>query len=750
MAAAGTRTIRAQLLFVAILAALGIALCANATEDLAGRPQGVLLWESSAIDDPHHARHASVLLGIDDLSGDGIPDLVAAIAEHVHIYAGDGEGRFDLIQDIPLSDRIQMAADPYPHIGVSAGLLADLDDDGTLEILVGASVSESDKEEHGTLFVLASVNEQYELIDSYRCGWQPQQIVIDQHAEGSTEIWLANWTLTGDEVQRLTIRDGLVGEDLMLSVPNYRWNVASLHDINGDDLLDVVLTHIEEGVVVHFGRPDGAFREAQAVSDLSGISFVSFADIDGDGSDELIGSGTIGIAVIPQPWPAPEESAVIYDLGLAVRETAVGDFNGDGIPDVAAVADGGQRILVFAGLGNGELAPPQTFIPTLPVGWAGDPIVARDLDDDSAPDLVLTGHHGLRVMMNGGEEPWGTSQIPFGGDRLLGVGDVDLDGDVDILTQGVEGIDVLRSHDGTLNLESDVVSLAGQWCNAAIVHDGRIYALSTQRSTSVSPDRSWYRAFNAERDLMAIQPLEAAALPVLACGDLDGDGEVDVFGTTEEHLWIAWSGVRITFHVIGPNPSLVAAIDNARGHQDAVVVSTGEYANVLRVSFPGRQPIVSDPLIQLVSVPLTMGFIRPPNTGQLQPFLIAARFGIAEADGENVALVSGAEWVSLRGDSAGASPLEGFPVGELVTPFVSPVIADLDGDGAEELAYTTTLGDVIHVHSLQDAGSPPRVIEKGIGPLYAVDLDGNGIDDLIGSTLGWFPVAWIRWNGGKR
>jgi hypothetical protein len=719
------------------------------------QPAGILLWESAAIDDPDHARHTSVVLGVEDVTEDGIPDIIAAIAEHVQIYAGDGAGRFSLAEDIPLSDRVQMAADPYPCVILSAGLLCDLDADGALEILVGSTYLESAESERGALFVLAAGDEGYEIADVHTCNGAPERIRVVQRDGGASEIWLANWTSVGEEIQRLVVRDGSVEEDSRVLVLDDRWNVAGLRDIDGDGLLDALLTHIEDGVVVRFGNSEGRLGEAQTIADLAGISFVQFGDLNGDGSEELVASGTIGMAVISRPWPASEDGISIYDLAMAVRETVVDDFNGDGALDVAAVADRGQRILVFSGLGNGELASPQTFIPTLPVGWAGDPLIARDLDCDGAPDLVLTAHHGLRVMMNGGAEPWGTSQIPFGGDKLLGVGDVDLDGDIDILAQGVEGIDVLRNEGGVLVLEPDVVSLGGQWCDAAIVCDGCVYALSTHPEASYLPRLTWYRAFDPEQGRIALELLEADTLPVLACGDLDGDRETDVFGTNGEDVWVAWGGRELAFYDGGPSPSLVAAIDNDAGHQDIILVSTADYADFVRISFRDRQPQVSEPILRLLSLPCAMASGDLDGDGLADVLFAATDLDVesAESEEELSISVSGATWgVILASGRATSQAFPEFAEGEMINPFVPPVLARLDDSGDLNVALTTTSASGVRIYPLRSGlpVEPATIVDKGVGPLYAADLDGNGIDELIGSTLGLFPVVWIRWNGGER
>ncbi|MCA9287326.1 MAG: VCBS repeat-containing protein, partial [Phycisphaerales bacterium] len=59
---------------------------------------------------------------------------------------------------------------------------------------------------------------------------------------------------------------------------------------------------------------------------------------------------------------------------------AIGDFNGDGNPDLAVTVDNQDRILTFLGDGNGGLAPGATVF--LGAGVGAGAIVSADFDGD--------------------------------------------------------------------------------------------------------------------------------------------------------------------------------------------------------------------------------------------------------------------------------------------------------------------------------------------------------------------------------
>jgi hypothetical protein len=724
------------------------------SEDTAD-PRPVLLWESAVLEAPSYARHSVVVLAVEDVTADGLADIVAVEAEHVVIYAGDGAGDFAVSDRIPLTSREPMEANPLPLFLPSAGEVWDLDEDGSLEILVGGSLRQSETERLSLLFILELVEGRYEVSGQHECSGPPQRMALRRRGEGRTYLWLANGLDTGEQVQQLVLEGKTVVENRVLMDLGGFWYVSAFADVDQDGLLDVLSVHIDHGIEIAFGETESSLADPIVIAESSGIRGAAIADLDGDGQQEVVGYGAIGVAVFSPPWPADPSQTVIYDVGHSVRVIQIRDLNGDRSADIVAVADKGQRILILAGT-EGELGSLQTFIPTYPIGSSGCPLLVEDFNDDGAPDLVLGTTYSSRVMMNGGSEPWGTSQIPFGGDKLLTVGDVDDDGDPDIVTQGVDGLDIFWNDEGVLWCDPDYLVLDdGHWCNAARVSKGHLYVLSIQDSASRLPARIWLTVWDRERNLIARHQLGQDVIPALAVADLDGDGVEDVFGTHNERMWVAWGGVDLQDYDVGSFPSLVAAVGSPQGGEEAVVVVTGEYAEVVRVSFPSRVPVISAPLLQLLAVPFTMTSTDWDGDGALDAFVVAVTYAAVPNEDETpptAIIADGAEWgvVTAAGEILVGS-VDGIPLGEAITPFVGPVLEDFDRDGALDLAYTTTAGEYVHTLELRSgAFVPVEAVEKGIGPLYAADLDGNGVEELIGSTLGLSPVVWIRWNGGRR
>src|SRR5215467_7993313 len=87
-----------------------------------------------------------------------------------------------------------------------------------------------------------------------------------------------------------------------------------------------------------------------------------------------------------------------FDAGRAPESVAVGDFNGDGTPDLAVANIGSNNVSVLLGNGDGSFQAAQDF----GAGIWPISVAVGDFNGDGKPDLAVAnyGSNNVSVLIN--------------------------------------------------------------------------------------------------------------------------------------------------------------------------------------------------------------------------------------------------------------------------------------------------------------------------------------------------------------
>jgi hypothetical protein len=238
-------------------------------------------------------------------------------------------------------------------------------------------------------------------------------------------------------------------------------------DLNGDGLPDIVAPLPEENVVIALmNNGDGTFSPRRTFVRFQTPRAVAVADFNGDGKADLAVSGTNAdganvVAIFLGNGDGTfNQTPVDYGIGSAGIAISAADVNGDGLPDLVVTT--GRRIAIFINNGNGTFQKAVYYNAGGSDKIADQPssVAVGDFNHDGLPDIAtcLTQTGTVSVLLNDPSNP-GTFLPPqvytlAGNPLAVTTGDFNGDGNLDLAVVGsgfgIRGINVLMGNgDGT-------------------------------------------------------------------------------------------------------------------------------------------------------------------------------------------------------------------------------------------------------------------------------------------------------------
>jgi hypothetical protein len=505
----------------------------NSGEDNGDGSVGVLLgngdgtFQAAVTYDSGGSSASSVAVG--DVNRDGKPDLLVAnyciSSENcgnglMGVLLGNGNGTFQAT------------------VGYSSGAVytesvavADVNGDGKLDLLVGSLCTNSTSCANGVVGVLLGNGDgTFQVPVNYGSGGYAEGgygvisvVVGDVNGDSKPDLVVANQCFSttncanGSVGVLLGNGNGTFQGTLSYASGALETESVALADVNGDDRLDVVVASIcasgsecTSGVVdVLLGNGDGSFQAALSYgSGGYGAVSVAVSDVNGDNKPDLLvanldwevtfcgdakrhtpqtgtclNEGTVGV-LLGNGNGTFQSDATYQTAASNATSVAVGDFNRDGIPDLAVADsnDSNGSVSVFLGSGGGVYQPAVTY-PS--VGFNTSGVAVGDFNGDGIPDLALVDEFGseqggdVSILLGNGDGTFGTATSYATGtfDSLsIAVGDFNGDGKLDLAvasscdgTCGSVSI-LLGNGDGTFQT-AQVYNSGGSQANYLVVAD---------------------------------------------------------------------------------------------------------------------------------------------------------------------------------------------------------------------------------------------------------------------------------------
>lgn len=459
-----------------------------------------------------------------DVTGDKIPDLVVShsFSPTITTLKGNGDGTFQTEQ--------QLSTDS--SLGSAYLELIDLNNDGKLDLLM-SSVFNS-----GAAVLMGNGDGTFQAPEVYATGNQPYFFAISD-VNGDENIDIGMVDSSGNYITILLGNgDGTFSPRRNLPLANSQSSVGSavIADFDGDGKPDIVISTQSE-LAVLLGNGSGTFKQPliTGTTQASSLSSTSAADFNHDGhADLMVGGTTLLLGHGDGTFGTP----VQVNSDSSIRSFIVGDFNGDGYPDVVDVGNGfleSQPIQVLLGKGDGTFQPARRFwsLTSIP-----DKVAAGDFNHDGKLDLALTiNPNGVAILLGNGDGSFAapiiypTDELPNG----LTVADVNKDGVLDLIATG-DKIDVfLGKGDGTFPKRVDYVvnGFPQQLATGDFDGDGKVDIAVTANASGPGFLEILFGNGDGTFQVPVVSTDNAPVGAPIVVSDLNGDGTDDLLVAAE-------------------------------------------------------------------------------------------------------------------------------------------------------------------------------------------------------------------------
>lgn len=242
--------------------------------------------------------------------------------------------------------------------------------------------------------------------------YKPVIKLVDVDGNGSLDIITSNGRRNSIEILLADGRGGFAAAPVVTLTPGSSYWTFGAGDVDGDGRVDLVTTFDPPGetarVEIRKGIGDGRFQEpAGGVSVRSGARIAAVEDLNDDSRPDVVLShvdtGVMTILLNSGQGSLAVAAQSPRDLGLQAFGVVVADVNRDRRPDIVAATVNSRarpyesRLAVVLGDRFDDVASGSPF----PVGPGAYQLAVGDVDEDGKPDVVTSSFEGdsLAVLL---------------------------------------------------------------------------------------------------------------------------------------------------------------------------------------------------------------------------------------------------------------------------------------------------------------------------------------------------------------
>jgi N-acetylneuraminic acid mutarotase len=209
-------------------------------------------------------------------------------------------------------------------------------------------------------------------------------------------------------------------------------------DFNGDGIPDFVVPDYSyneggfgESVQVFIGNGEGTFTPGETLATGDGPYWIAVGDFNGDGIPDLavVNALSNNVSVfIGNGDGTFTASTQSMTTGNTPEGIATGDFNRDGNLDLAVVNSYSNSVSIFLGNGDGTFT---TAAESPATGDTPDCVVVADFNGDGIPDLAISnwGQTSVTILLGKGDGTFTQGSSPPAGDVSQALVAADFNGD---------------------------------------------------------------------------------------------------------------------------------------------------------------------------------------------------------------------------------------------------------------------------------------------------------------------------------